>query len=177
MRRDYSSLTQAHEEFRRAQKTWLKRNTTNEDANSEKTKSYAQVALSVEHKIVQREAGGLKSEKSRLSHIGIRLSESEREIVVQQAEQSRLTISEYVRASVLGAGYISTIDPVKRELLQRVSRELGRQGNNLNQIAKHLNSGAASPEQGDSMLAMIARSLLSAYQSVRKALAEGRSYD
>ena len=66
---------------------------------------------------------------------------------------------------------------IKRQLLQNISRELGRQGTNLNQIAKHLNAGIASPEQGDSMLAIIARSLLAAHKAVRHALAEGRSED
>ena len=142
-----------------------------------KTKSSAQVALSVKQQAVKRKSGELKLGKSKHSFIGIRFEKNERETVVKHAEQSGLTISEYVRASVLGAGYISTIDPVKRELLQNISRELGRQGNNLNQIAKHLNGNKASPEQGDSLLAHIARSLLAAHKSVRLALAEGRSED
>jgi hypothetical protein len=72
---------------------------------------------------------------------------------------------------------LSAIDPVKRELLKNVSRELGRQGNNLNQIAKHLNASTASPEQGESMLAMLARSLLSTHAVVRQNLADGRKYE
>jgi len=138
------------------------------------TKSSAQVALSVEQMLVQRRSGGLKPDKSRPFHIGIRLSQNERELVVQHAEKSGLTISEYVRASVLGAGYASSIDPVKRQQLVDANRELSRQGNNLNQIAKHLNAGIASPEQGESMLDILARGLLAAYTSVRKALAEGQ---
>jgi hypothetical protein len=139
-------------------------------------KARAQVAPIVEQPVVQQAAGGLKPNESRPFHIGIRLSENEREYVVQQAEKARLTISEYARASILGAGYVSSIDPVKQKQLQDISRELGRQGNNLNQIAKHLNAATASPAQGESMLAMIARTLMSAHMRVARALAEGKTY-
>ena len=139
----------------------------------EKTESSAQVATYVGQQAVGHMSGGLKPKDSKPFRISVRFSEMEREILVRQAEKSCLTVSEYIRASVLGAGYLSAIDPVKRQLLKNVSRELGRQGNNLNQIAKHLNAGVALPEQGNSMLAMITRSLLSAHQIVRQALTEG----
>lgn len=145
--------------------------------NSKKAKSYAQVATCVGQHVVGRMSGGLKPKDSKSFRISVRFSETEREILVRQAEKSCLTVSEYIRASVLGAGYISTIDPVKRQLLQDINRELSRQGNNLNQIAKHLNAGAASPAQGDSMLAMIARSLLSVHMRASRALAEGKRYE
>jgi len=141
------------------------------------SKSAAQVALCVGQQVVGRASGGLKPNDSKSFRISVRFSETEREILVRHAEKSCLTVSEYIRASVLGAGYLSAIDPVKRELLKNVSRELGRQGNNLNQIAKHLNASTASPEQGESMLAMLARSLLSAHAVVRQNLAEGRKYE
>lgn len=153
----------------------IKRKESVVQQNPERDKSSTQVALSVKQQAVKRDACELKLGEPKHSFIGIRFTDCEREIVVKQAAQSGLTLSEYVRASVLGAGYVSLIDPVKRELLRNVSRELGRQGNNLNQIAKHMNANAVSPEQGNSMLAVIARSLLSAHASVRQALTEGRS--
>ena len=159
--------------FRRAQKD-ICSHQTKEEVVKREPKSYAQVATSVEHFAVQRLSGGLKPKKSRPFHIGIRLSDSEREIVVQQAEKSRLTLSEYVRASILGHGYVSAIDPMKQQLLLDAVRELSRQGNNLNQIAKRLNADHLSPEQGEHVLALLARSLLAAHGSVRYALAEGR---
>ncbi len=141
------------------------------------SKSAAQVATCVGQQAVGHVSGELKLNDSKSIRVSVRFSETEHEILVRHAEKSCLTVSEYIRASVLGAGYLSAIDPVKRELLKNVSRELGRQGNNLNQIAKHLNGGTASPEQGDSMLAIIARSLLSAHKTVRHALADGRKYE
>ena len=145
------------------------------ETESQQEKSSAQVALSVGQQVVGRKSCVLKHGESKPFRITARFSECEREILVRQAEESRLTVSEYIRASVLGQRYVSSIDPVKRELLRNVSRELGKQGGNLNQIAKHLNSGTSSPEQGNSMLAIIARSLLSAHSTVRNTLAEGRS--
>ncbi len=140
----------------------------------EKTESSAQVATYVGQQAVRHMSGGLKPNVSKSFRVSVRFSETEHEILVRQAEKSCLTVSEYIRASVLGAGYLSAIDPVKREMLKNVSQELGRQGNNLNQIAKHLNAGSATPEQGNSMLAMITRSLLSAHQMVRQGLTEGK---
>jgi hypothetical protein len=140
-----------------------------------KIKSSAQVALSVEQQVVERKASGLKPEKAKTFRLAVRLSEHERETVVRRAEKACLTLSEYFRASILGPEFVSNNDPVKRELLKNISRELGRQGNNLNQIAKHLNAKMASLDQGNSMLAMIARSLLSAHQAVRQALTEGKT--
>ena len=152
--------------------------------NSDKSKSFTQVEVSVEQQVVEQKPGGLKPEtgRSKPHRLAVRLSDKEHEHVVRQAEKACLTLSQYFRASILGAEYvsntsnISAIDPVKRELLQNIAKELGRQGTNLNQIARHLNGGTASPEEGDSMLAIIARPLLQAYQAVRKALVEGQDY-
>ncbi len=139
-------------------------------------KSYAQVATYVQRQAVERKSCGLKPENSRVSHIGIRFSPQEREFVVQQAQRSHLTISEYIRASALGPGYAATIDPMKRQLLTDTLRELNRQGNNLNQIARHLNGGNLTPDQGDRELALLAHSLMAAQRMVRRALAEGKTY-
>lgn len=139
-------------------------------------KSSAQVALSVEQQVVERKACGLKPDQAKSSRLAVRLSDSEREFVSQHAKTAHLTLSEYFRASILGPGYVSRIDPTKRQLLLDVSRELGRHGNNLNQIAHHLNAGIIDPINGHDTLSVLARSLLSAYQNVRESLTEGKQY-
>ncbi|MCL2505526.1 MAG: plasmid mobilization relaxosome protein MobC, partial [Alphaproteobacteria bacterium] len=83
----------------------------------------------------------------------------------------------YIRASVLGAGYVSAIDPTKHQLLINIQRELNKQGTNLNQIAKHLNAGILNPFQGKDHLSLLARSLLNAHSSVRLALSESRTME
>ena len=139
-----------------------------------KTTSSAQVALCVGQPAAEPMSDATKPNDCRPFRITVRFSISEREILVRHAEKSCLTVSNYIRAAVLGAGYLSAIDPVRQELLKNISRELGHQGNNLNQIAKHLNTGKTPIDEGNSMLAIIARSLLPAHQAVRRALAEGK---
>ena len=163
-------------QFRRAMKNVCYRKDHVEQKTGE-SKSTAQVAPFVQRSAVEQKSSGLKPERIRVFSIGIRLSQSERDSVVQQAQKARLTISEYVRASILGAGYVSAIDPVQRQFLLDVSRELGRQGTNLNQIAKQLNAGFISAEQGETILGLLARSLLNAHQDVRQALLVGRSME
>ncbi len=149
----------------------------NVEPDSKTSKSYAQVALSVEQRGVRRKDGGLKPEAAKPFRLGVRMTRQEQDIVVRRAKEARLTISEYVRASVLGAGYVSAFDPVKRQLLRDIGRELGKQGGNLNQIAKQLNQKFITADQGETMLGHLARSLLSAHEAVRQALTAGKEME
>jgi hypothetical protein len=142
------------------------------EPNRPKSKSSAQVESFVEPQAVQRNSGGLKPSKSRPSHIGIRLTPQEREIVVQQAEKIGLTISEYARLTILKS---PSLDPERHRLLLKLNLELTRQGTNLNQIAKQLNGKVVSPEQAESLLAMIARTMMQAHKAVHDALTNGRA--
>jgi hypothetical protein len=105
-----------------------------------------------------------------------RFSDDEKTSVQRKAKTARLSLSEYIRASLLGAGYVSTVDPERQKLLHDLSRELGYQGNNLNQIAKHLNAGGES-QQGEGMLAELFDSLVDAHNAVRRAMAERKLYE
>ncbi|MGE3622341.1 MAG: hypothetical protein AB7H77_00510 [Bdellovibrionales bacterium] len=163
----------AYLQFRRA-KSLCNRSAPIKFDLDDKTKSSAQVALSVEQQVVERNACGLKPEKSKPFRLAVRLSKNEREIVVRRAEKACLILSEYFRAAILGPEYVSNNDPVKQELLKKISRELSRQGNNLNQIAFHLNAEMVPPSDAESMLGIMARSLLAAHTAVRQALAEDR---
>lgn len=142
---------------------------------SETGKSSAQVASAVGQQSVRRQTCGLKPEP-REYKLSTRFKSDEREFLVRQAETSCLTLSEYIRASALGPGYAATIDPMKRQLLQDAIRELNRQGNNLNQIARHLNAGDMEPDQGQRELSRLEQSLIAAQRAVRAALAEGKVY-
>jgi predicted nucleic-acid-binding protein len=50
-----------------------------------------------------------------------RFSEQERNFILGKAQANFLSVNEFIRASVLGNGYVSSLDPAKRELLRRVS--------------------------------------------------------
>ena len=141
----------------------------------ENKQSSAQVAGLVRPQVVSQTAGGLKPGRKRPYRLMARFSESEFEIVQRRATTRNLSINEYIRIQVLGQEYMSAIDPEQRKLLMALHKELSRQGNNLNQIAKRLNIRSATELEADSMLLIIGRSLLSAHMSVRQALAEGQT--
>ncbi|MBV8648455.1 hypothetical protein [Paludibacterium sp.] len=113
-----------------------------------------------------------KPKDSKLLRITVRFSEAEREILDRRAAQARQTPSEYARTAALGMS-AAPPDPEWRKLLLSAGRELTRQQNTLDHIARQLKTKTASTEQGDTMLGIIARSLLSAHKSVRRALADG----
>lgn len=184
------TLTQIQQAFRQAGKTVCDRKTELHDGTQvrqnspvgqfvrqerETGKSSAQVASAVGQQSVRRQTCGLKPEP-RPFKISTRFASDEREFLVRQAETSCLTVSEYIRASSLGPGYAATIDPMKRQLLQDAIRELNRQGNNLNQIARHLNTGDLTTEQGERELTRLEKALIAAQRAVRHAVTEGKSY-
>jgi hypothetical protein len=149
------------------------RPTKNETVKRE-PKSYAQVESYVEQRAVQRNSGGLKPKVGKPAHIGIRLSLQERQLVIGRATSSGLKLSVYARSALLGADYVAKHDPVRRKLLQDLSTELGRQGNNLNQIARQLNSGFITQDEAYAMLNDMGNGLVSAHNAVRLALIEGK---
>ncbi len=77
----------------------------------------------------------------------------------------------------MGPGYVSSIDPAKRQLLLDIYGELSRQGTNLNQIARKMNAGTLSPQNGNTTLAALAKSLFAAHRALRHALTKGAVYD
>ncbi len=159
--------------FRRAKIDICSRSTKSENVKRE-PKSYAQVETFVKQQAVQQKSGGLKPECGKSSHIGIRLSFQERQLVIGRAGHSGLKLSAYARAALLGADYVAKHDPVRRKLLQDLSTELGRQGNNLNQIARQLNSGFITQDEAYALLNDLGGSLVAAHNAVRLALTEGK---
>ena len=159
--------------FRRAQRDVCFRSTKSEIVQRE-PKSCAQVETSVKQQAVQQKSGGLKPACGKSSHIGIRLSFQERQLVIGRASQSGLKLSAYARAALLGADYVARHDPVRRKLLQDLSTELGRQGNNLNQIARQLNSDLIQADEAYALLNDLGNSLIAAHNAVHLTLTEGK---
>lgn len=159
--------------FRRAKIDLCSRKTKVENVQRE-PKSCAQVEISVKQQAVKQKSGGLKPEGGRAAFIGIRLSSQERQLVIGRAINSGLKLSAYARAALLGADYVTKHDPVRRELLRDLSVELGRQGNNLNQIAKQLNSGFVTQDDAYALLNDLGGSLVAAHNAVRLAMTEGK---
>jgi hypothetical protein len=78
----------------------------------------------------------------------VRFSPEELARLEADAARAGLTVGSYVRFVVLQAPVPRQArrPPVERELLSKALGELGKVGSNVNQIAKHLNSGRSVPD-------------------------------
>lgn len=171
----YAALAACHAEaLSKAPQQVLPVRPTQDENVQQKPKSSAQVETSVEHQAVRQNSGGLKPENIKTFRIGIRLSFQERQMVIGRASKCGLKLSGYARSALLGADYVAKHDPVRRKLLQGLSTELGRQGNNLNQIARQLNGGFVTQDDAYALLNDLGNSLVSAHEAVRFALNEGK---
>mgnify|MGYP000077391554 CR=1 FL=1 len=63
----------------------------------------------------------------------LRLKEEEKERVVKRAKEEGMTLSSYIRKSILNERFVSKTDI-------QTAFELKKIGTNLNQLAKHVNS-------------------------------------
>jgi len=107
------------------------------------------------------------------SPLTIRVSDNQKTIIRQKADTAGISLGRYIRASALGSHYKPPTDPELIKTLLMLARELTGQGNNLNQIAKHLNSNIITQAQGDSMMDVLGRSIVKTLHYVRKALSQG----
>ena len=80
-----------------------------------------------------------------------------------------MSVNAFIKNAILEKNY----DPHVRILLLRVNRELTAQGRNLNQIAKQLNGGTATPAQGIAMLEAMRVPWRQALHAVGNALTGG----
>ena len=85
--------------------------------------------------------GSNKRQRAKLAVL--RLTEAEAADLQDRARRAGLSTSAYLRACALGDSgpRAQRAPPVNRELLSEALVSLNRVGNNINQIAKHLNSG------------------------------------
>ena len=140
-------------------------------------KSDAQVAVLVsppkpcELKLKDTESKSTKKTKRR-NPLTVRLSDVEQEMVKAKAKMIGCSVNSFVKAAVLGYRFPPVPELIKT--LFMLNRELTAQGNNLNQIARHLNGVTISPEQGLSMMDTLGHSMLRTHKEVRKALSNGQ---
>jgi hypothetical protein len=115
------------------------------DKDSLFAKSSAQVAISVRPQVVSPKSCELKLGRRRPYRLMGRFSKEEKCSVEAMAEAAALSVNEYIRAMALGENYTPPNSAELVSSLLALSRELTAQGNNINQIAKHMNGGKASP--------------------------------
>jgi Bacterial mobilisation protein (MobC) len=140
-------------------------------------KSCAQVETLVRPQVVSPKSSELKLGRQRPYRLMARFSKSEKDGVEAKAEAAGLSINEYIRATSMGSDYKPPTDPELIKALLKLNKELTAQGNNLNQIAHHMNSGEVLPSQGESLLGIISRSMLQTHKAIRAALSQGKTPD
>ena len=149
-------------------------------------KSYAQVeslviptscGLKPDGNTAPVKQGGMarkRTDSARPSPLTVRFSETEKEILRTKARVAGCPVGTFVRASALGSDYRPPANPELTSALLDLNRELTAQGNNLNQIARKVNGQQATESQADSLLGLIARSMLRTHRAVRAALSWGK---
>ena len=75
-------------------------------------------------------------------HINLRLTDVQYEIISENAHRAELSLSEYIRRQLM-KGKVVTKYELVADLpeLKKLIFEFGKIGNNLNQIARHFNTG------------------------------------
>ena len=78
--------------------------------------------------------------------VSVNLTQSQYELVSQQAKESNISMSEYILKALTKAKVHIHYDlgGIRMEQLENLIAEYGKIGSNLNQIARHLNSGGAA---------------------------------
>ena len=152
------------------QKATLTAAQTSGDKNS--SKSYAQVETSLVARPLPKSCASAKPKRKR-AILSVEFTEKERSDICEKAKKANLSVNAYIKVSTLNSDYKPPIDPELHEALFALNRELTAQGRNLNQIAKHLNSGKATPSQGVTLLQAIRRPLVQALLAVKNALVHG----
>jgi hypothetical protein len=148
-------------------------------------KSYAQVeSLVLPPPVLQNSCGlrpgGITHPKSchnikqtrQDSPLTFRASGQQKSIIRLKAKAAGIPVGQFILAAALGSDYRP---PMNRELIRALlglNRELTVQGNNLNQIARHLNAGVGQHEEGPA-LKSLALSLGDTLRALREALVSG----
>ena len=103
--------------------------------------------------MAENEAGGREKKahgsqkRQRLNSVRAAVTPAEYSVIQERAQNAGLSTGAYLRLLALGHSgpRAKRAPPVNRELLGEALASLNRVGNNLNQIAKQLNSKALPP--------------------------------
>ena len=143
-----------------------------------KQNSSAQVATSVTQSVLQKSCG-LKPKRfddQKSETCSVRFRAGELTIIRTEALQAGCDTNTYIRAASLGSDYKQPRDPELLKALNAVVRELTMQGVNLNQIAKHMNSGNVPLDEAEGLIGQIARSMFKAHEAVSRAIRQGKEW-
>ena len=95
----------------------------------------------------QKTARSGTEQRQKSSQLAFRVSPEERAQIEAAADAAELTIGSFVRGKMLKKIVTKEVrrPSIDREILGRALGMLGKVGSNINQIAKHMNSGGHTP--------------------------------
>ncbi len=111
-----------------------------------------------------KKGGRPKLENPRSVHLGFRANKDEAQKIHDQAKARGISPGEFCRLAALGKKIPSGTVP---EINRQTWAELSRIGNNLNQVARHLNQGS-----GNSDLAPVLDDVLSQVRKIQLEIIE-----
>ena len=103
------------------------------------------------------------------ARVEVRMTESEKEALKQKAAKNGMTVSEYARTLLVNSDD-ATIRVIDTEPLRKAAHELAKQGTNLNQFMKFLNTYGAMAFDQDEAKAVLEKEV-SAFSEITEALA------
>ena len=104
---------------------------------------------------------------------GVRFSLDEIDTIKERARAAGCSFNAYVRATALGEQYKPPMGKGLRLALLDLNRELTAHGNNINQIARHLNAHIRTPTQANQALEVMRPAYVQTLEAVRNALSYG----
>lgn len=85
--------------------------------------------------------------------INLRLTDTQYEIISEAAKQADLSLSEYIRTQLMNGKVIAKYEIVADvPELKKLTREFGKIGSNLNQIARYFNQGGIHSQEIQTLL-------------------------
>ena len=103
------------------------------------------------------------------ARVEVRMTEHEKEALKRKAAKNGMTVSEYAR-TLLANSDDATIRVIDTEPLRKAAHELAKQGTNLNQFMRFLNSNGAGVFNQDEAKAVLEKEV-SAFSEIMEALA------
>lgn len=103
------------------------------------------------------------------ARVEVRMTEREKEILKRKAAKNGMTVSEYAR-KLLANSDDETIRVIDTEPLRMAAHELAKQGTNLNQFMRFLNSNGVGVFNQDEAKAVLEKEV-SAFSEIMEALA------
>ena len=114
---------------------------------------------------------------SHTHHVNLRLTDTQYEVISESARRSNLTLSEYIRRQLLKGKVIAKYEIVADvPELKKLIAEFGKIGSNLNQIARHFNSGGIHSQEIRKELNQCIADIYEMKYSVQKMAGDFRGY-